>query len=192
MPEPAYTPTEDQVLRRICAVIAAGDPTAKVIPRWLAIEDGDDLSELRSEDDPDATGRPRIHAWMVEQTSPIQLHLVGSVPDYDESGETGSNDLPNESASDRRLDCTWPYKIGLWLGYEQGTDADNSTVRANRHVQEVQIAFATRPKLGLAAIKHHEQLEILRAYTQGFSHDTAHVRLGLLAVNLRQTITGAS
>lgn len=183
-------PTEDQVLRAICSTIAAGDPLALVIPRWLPVEDGDDPSELRSSNDVDANGRERVHAWMVEQTSPLETTLVGSVPFDDQSGEMDTGTLPKESAIGRRLDCLWTYKIGLWYGYEQGTDSDNSTVKVAQYLQTVTGYLAMRPKLGLGShVQGHDELQTVRAYTRGFDQTLVHVRLNILPVRLYQTIS---
>lgn len=185
-----YVPTEDAVLRAICSTIQVADSLARVHPRWLPIEDGDDASDLRSPNDVDEAGRQRIHAWMVEQTSPLENTLVGSVPFDDTSEVMASGTTPALSAITRKLDCVWNYKVGFWYGFEQGDDSSNSTVRVGSILQAVTVHLAMRPKLGLGLhVQQHEQLQTVRAYTQGFGSDLVHVRLNILPVRLYQTIT---
>lgn len=180
------------MLGAIVATIQAIDTSAIVHPRWLPIQDGDDPAELRSELDADSVGRSRIHAWMVEQTSPLEHTLVGDVPFDDTSGEMQLGQLPRLSAIPRRLDCLWTYKIGLWYGYEQGSNTDNSTIRTGRILQQVVVGLSMRPKLGLGPhVQSHGELQTVRAYTRGFANAIAHVRLNILSVKLFQSIAPA-
>lgn len=176
------TPTEDQVCQALAAQLQLADPKALVSPRWIPIEEGDSPDDFRSPLDLTTDGAKKVHAILCDFTAPVESNLPGLMIEG-----IDPEDLPTQVV---KLDQEWTYKIGVFLGHEQGNDTANSKIDLGVIVKSIFAQLAKKPKLGLNAhVKVCQQPKIVRVSWWRHSQGIAHVIIMVTKIKLYQHVT---
>jgi hypothetical protein len=173
-------PSTIDIITAACDILQAEDVKAQVVPRWLPVKEGDSADDFRSDQDV-VDGERIVHTWMVDLTSPstnkIEEDYFENLDESELAGQTIDSD------SEVTL------KLGLVKAYRQGTDADNSQVECVNLKDTAEAAFMKKPKLGLAGVKGHKQLQLISVSWWQSAEALCHIYLFALKVKVTRTIT---